>query len=142
MTPLADLLERLRLRRQPPGRAAAAVGVPAVAPDVAAELAPLFGRLERIDAEAAAIVGEGRSRAAAIERDARAQAELILQRAAGEAALAAERVRDERREQAERQARAILADARAEAERVRERAAQRTPRVVEDVLELVARGAG
>ncbi len=142
MTPLADLLERLRLRRQPPGRAAAAVGVPAVAPDVAAELAPLFGRLEQIDAEAAAIVQEGRSQAAAIERDARAQAELILQRAAGEAALEAERVRNERREQAERRAQAVLAEARAESERVRERAARRTPGVVEDVLGLLARGAG
>lgn len=142
MTPLADLLERLRLRRQPPGRAAAAVGVPAVEPDVAAELVPLFGRLEQIDAEAAAIVGEARSRAAAIERDAQAQAELILQRAAGEASREAERMRDERREQAERQARAIIADAHTESERVRERAAQRMPRVVEDVLGLLARGAG
>ncbi len=142
MTPLADLLERLRLRRQPPGRAAAAVGVPAVAPDVAAELAPLFGRLEQIDAEAAAIVQKGRSQATAIERDAQAQAELILQHAAGEATLEAERLRHERREQAEHRAQAVLAEARAEAERVRERAARRTPGVVEDVLGLLVRGAG
>ncbi len=142
MTPLADLLDRLRLRRQPPGRAAAAVGVPAVEPDVAAELAPLFGRLEQIDAEADAIVQAGRAQAAAIERDAQAQSELILERAAGEAALEAERLRRERRQAAERQAQAILADARSEAERLRERAARRTPSVVEDVLGLLVRGAG
>jgi vacuolar-type H+-ATPase subunit H len=142
MTPLADLLERLRLRRQPPGRAAAAVGVPAVEPDVAAELAPLFGRLDEIDAEAGAIVREARSRAQATERDAQAQAERILERATREAELEAERLRGERREQAERQAQAILADARAEAERLRERAARRTPGVVEDVLGLLVRGTG
>ncbi len=141
MTPLADLLDRLRLRRQPPGRAAAAVGVPAVEPDIAAELAPLFGRLDAIDAEAAAIVQAGRSEAAAIERDARREAERILERAAREAGVEADRLRRERREAAELQAGTILADARAEAERLRERAAQRTPAVVEDVLELLAQGA-
>ena len=142
MTPLADLLDRLRLRRQPPGRAAAAVGVPAVEPDVAAELAPLFGRLDEIDAEAAAIVQAARSRAAAIERDGEREAERILDRATREATLEADRVRRERREAAELQARKILADARSEAERLRERAAQRTPGVVEDVLGLLVRGAG
>jgi len=142
MTPLADLLDRLRLRRQPPGRAAAAVGVPAVEPDVAAELAPLFGRLDEIDAEAAAIVQAARSRAAAIERDGEREAERILDRATREATLEADRVRRERREAAELQARKILADARSEAERLRERAAQRTPSVVEDVLGLLVRGSG
>ncbi len=142
MTPLADLLDRLRLRRQPPGRAAAAVGVPAVEPDVAAELAPLFGRLDEIDAEAAAIVQAARSRAAAIERDGEREAERILDRATREAMLEADRVRRERREAAELQARTILADASSEAERLRERAAQRTPSVVEDVLGLLVRGSG
>ena len=51
-------------------------------------------------------------------------------------------MRRERREAAEREARAILADARAEAARLRDRAAQRTPAVVEDVLGLLVRGAG
>ncbi|MGP0103748.1 MAG: hypothetical protein ACLPUT_19275 [Solirubrobacteraceae bacterium] len=142
MTPLADLLDRLRLRRQPPGRAAAAVGVPAVEPDVAAELAPLFGRLDEIDAEAAAIVQAARSRAAAIERDGEREAERILDRATREAMLEADRVHRERREAAELQARTILADASSEAERLRERAAQRTPSVVEDVLGLLVRGSG
>jgi vacuolar-type H+-ATPase subunit H len=142
MTPLAELLDRLRRRRQPPGRAAAAVGVPAVEPDVAAELAPLFGRLDEIEAEAAAIVQAARSQAATIERDGQREAEGILERASGEAGLEADRVRRERREAAELQARAILADARSEATRVRERAAQRTPTVVEDVLGLLVRGAG
>jgi hypothetical protein len=60
MTPLADLLDRLRLRRQPPGRAAAAVGVPAVEPDITAELAPLFGRLDAIAlASALSVTGIG-----------------------------------------------------------------------------------
>ncbi len=142
MTPLADLLERLRLRRQPPGRAAAAVGVPAVEPDVAVELAPLFGRLDEIEAEAGAIVREARSQAAAIERDGQAEAKRILERAAREAALEAERLRRERREEAELQAQALLERAGAEAERLRERAAQRTPSVVEDVLGLLVRGTG
>ena len=142
MTPLADLLDRLRRHRQPPGRAAAAVGVPAVEPDIAAELMPLLGRLDEIDAEAAAIVRAGRSQAAAIERDGQREAERILERASSEAKLEADRLRRERREAAELQARAILADARSEATRLRERAAQRTPTVVEDVLGLLVRGAG
>ncbi|MGA2453170.1 MAG: hypothetical protein ABSG93_06575 [Solirubrobacteraceae bacterium] len=142
MTPLAELLDRLRRRRQPPGRAAAAVGVPAVEPDVAAELAPLFGRLDEIDAEAAAIVQAARSQAAAIERDGQREAERILELARSEAGLEADRVRRERREAAELQARAILANARSEATRLRERAAQRAPSVVEDVLGLLVRGAG
>lgn len=140
--PLADLLDRLRRRRQPPGRAAAAVGVPAVEPDIAAELAPLFGRLDEIQAEAAAIVQEARSQAAAIGRDAQRVAEGILERATREAELEADRVRRERREAAELQARAILVEARSEATRLREQAAQRTPSVVEDVLGLLVRGAG
>jgi vacuolar-type H+-ATPase subunit H len=142
MMPLADLLDRLRRRRQPPGRAAAAVGVPAVEPDIAAELAPLFGRLDEIQAEAAAIVQEARSQAAAIGRDAQRVAEGILERATREAELEADRVRRERREAAELQARAILVEARSEATRLREQAAQRTPSVVEDVLGLLVRGAG
>jgi len=142
MTPLAELLDRLRRRRQPPGRAAAAVGVPAVEPDVAAELAPLFGWLDEIDAEAAAIVHAGRSQAEAIERAGQQEAERILERASREALLEADRLRRERRQAAELQARAILADAGAEATRLRERAAQRTPTVVEDVLGLLVRGAG
>ncbi|MGO9760896.1 MAG: hypothetical protein ACLP1Q_06525 [Solirubrobacteraceae bacterium] len=142
MTPLAELLDRLRRRRQPPGRAAAAVGVPAVEPDVAAELAPLFGRLDEIDAEAAAIVQAARSQAAAIERDGQREAERILELARSEAGLEADRVRRERRKAAELQARAILANARSEATRLRERAAQRAPSVVEDVLGLLVRGAG
>lgn len=142
MTPLAELLDRLRRRRQPPGRAAAAIGVPAVEPDAAVELTPLFGRLEEIDAEAAVIVLEGRSRAAAIERDGRQQAERILELATHEARLEADRLRRERREAAEMQARTILADARSQASRLRERAVQRTPSVVEDVLALLVRGAG
>lgn len=142
MTPLADLLDRLRLRRQPPGRAAAAVGVPAVEPDIAAELAPLFGRLDALDAEAAAIVQAGRSEAASIERDARRKAERILEQAGRAAQLEADRLRRERLQAAELEARGILVDARAEAERLRERAAQQTPAVVEDVLGLLVRGAG
>jgi len=142
MTPLADLLDRLRLRRQPPGRAAAMVGVPAVEPDISAELAPLFDRLDEIDAEAGAIVQAAKSAAVVIERDARLEAERILKQAAREAQIEADRLRRERLRVAELEARTILADARAEAERLRERAAQRTPAVVEDVLELLVRGAG
>lgn len=142
MTPLADLLERLRLRRQPPGRAAAAVGVPAVEPDVAVELAPLFEQLDEIEVEASAIVQEARSQATAIERDSQAEAERIVERASREVALEAEGLRRERREEAELQAQAILERARAEAEHLRERAAQRTPSVVEDVLGLFVRGTG
>ena len=142
MTPLAELLDRLRRRRQPPGRAAATVGVPAVEPDIAAELAPLFGRLDEIDAEVGAIVQAARSEAAAIERDARLEGELVLEQAAREAQLEADRLRRERLQAAELEARTILADARSEAERLRERAAQRTPAVVEDVLGLLVRGAG
>jgi vacuolar-type H+-ATPase subunit H len=142
MTPLADILDRLRLRRQPPGRAAAAVGVPALEPDIAAELAPLFGRLDAIAAEAVAIVQAGRSQAAANERNAQSEVERILEHAAREAHIEADRLRSERLQAAELEARAILADARAEAERLRERAAQRTPAVVEDVLGLLVRGAG
>ncbi len=141
MTPLAELLDRLRRRRQPPGRAAGAVGVPALEPDVATELAPLFGRLDDIDAEAATIVHAGRSQAVAIERAGQQEAERILARAAHEALLEADRLGRERRQAAELQAQAILADAGAEARRLRERAAQRTPTVVEDVLGLLVRGA-
>lgn len=142
MTPLAELLDRLRRHRRPPGRAAAMVGVPAAEPDIAAEFEPLFGRLDEIDAEAAAIVQAARSEAATIERDAQREAQRIVERAAEEAELVADRLRRERREAAEREARAILAEARAEAQRLRERAAQRSPAVVEDVLGLLVRGAG
>jgi vacuolar-type H+-ATPase subunit H len=139
MTPLAELLDRLRRRRRPPGRAAAMVGVPAAEPDIAAELAPLFGHLDEIDAEVAAIVQAAQSEAAAIEREGQRQAQRIVERAAGDAQLAADRLRQERRHAAERNARAILAEARAEAGDLRERAAQRSPAVVEDILGLLAR---
>jgi len=142
MTSLAELLDRLRRRRQPPGRAAAAVGVPAVEPDVAAELAPLFGRLDEIDAEAATIVQAGRSQAAAIERDGEQQAERVLERATSEARLEADRLRRERRQAAEREARAILTHARAEAEHLRDRATQRSAAVVEEAVALLVQGAG
>ena len=117
------------------------MGVPAAEPDLATELAPLFGRLDEIDAEATAVVRAGRSEAAAIEHDARLEAERILQRAAREAGVEADRLLRERREAAALEAQKILADARAEAERLRERAARRTPAVVEDVLGLLVKGA-
>lgn len=142
VTPLAELLDRLRRRRQPPGRAAVTVGVPAAEPDIAAELAPLFDQLEEIDAKAAAIVEAGRSEATTIERDGRREAQRILERAAREAELVADRLRRERREAAERGARAILADADADAARLHDRAAQGAAAVVDEALGLLVRGTG
>jgi vacuolar-type H+-ATPase subunit H len=142
MTPLAELLDRLRRRRRPPGRAAVTVGVPAAEPSIDAELAPLFEQLDKIDGEAAAVVEAGRSEAASIERDAQHEAQRILQRAAREADLVAERMRRERRETAEREARAIVTGAREEAAHLRDRAAQRTAGVVDEVLGLLVRGTG
>jgi len=142
VTPLAELLDRLRRRRQPPGRAAVTVGVPAAEPDIAAELAPMFGQVEEIDAEATAIVEAGRFQAATIERDGQREAQRILELAAHEAELVADRLRLQRRETAEREARAILAGARAEAARLHDRAAQRAAAVVDEALGLLVRGAG
>jgi vacuolar-type H+-ATPase subunit H len=142
MTPLAEILDRLRRRRQPPGRPAATVGVPAAEPEVATELTPLFGDLDEIDSDAKAIVEAGRAEAATIARDARREAQRILEHAAGEADLVADRLRRERREAAARDAQAILAHARAEAARLRERAAPRQAAVVDEALRLLAREAG
>jgi vacuolar-type H+-ATPase subunit H len=142
MTPLAELLDRLRRRRQPPGRAAVTVGVPAAEPDIGAELAPLFDQLDEIEREAAAIVEAGQSEATSIERDAQREAQQILRGAAREADLVAERMRQEQREATEREARAILTGAREEAARLRCRAARRTADVVDEALELLVRGAG
>lgn len=96
MTPLAELLDRLRRRRQPArGCAAATVAVPVTEPDIAAELAPLFGQLDEIDAEAAAMVAAGGSEAATIERDRQWEFQRILERAAREAELVADRLHRE-----------------------------------------------
>jgi vacuolar-type H+-ATPase subunit H len=142
VTPLAELLDRLRRPRRPPGRAAATVGVPATELDLAAELAPLFGRLEEIGDEATAIVEGARSEAATIERDGQREVQRTLEQAAREAELVAERLRRERREAVEGEASAILAGARAEVEGLRDRAAQRAASVVDDALGLLVRGAG
>ena len=142
VTPLAQLLDRLRRPRRPPGRAAATVGVPATELDLAAELAPLFGQLEEIDAEAAAIVEGGRSQAATIERDGQREVQRILEQATREAELAADRLRRERREAVEGEAGAILTGSRTEAEGLHDRAAQRAATVVDDALGLLVRGVG
>jgi vacuolar-type H+-ATPase subunit H len=142
VTPLAELLDRLRRPRQPPGRAAATVGVPATELDIAAELAPLFGRLDQIGAEAAAIVERGRAEAATIELDGQGEVQRILGQAARAAELAADRLQGERHEAAEDEARAILAGARADAERLRDGATKQVATVVDDVLALLVRGAG
>ena len=142
MSPLAEILDRLRRRRQPPGRAAATVGVPAAEPDVGKELTSLFGDLDQIDAEADAVVATGRLEAAAIEREGRYEAQRVLDQAAREAELVRDQLCRQQRKAAERQAQAILADARAEAQRLRDRAAQQSPAVVAEVVALLLQGAG
>jgi vacuolar-type H+-ATPase subunit H len=142
MTPLAELLDRLRRRRQPPGRAATAVGVPAAEPNVAAELAPLFGELEEMDAQASAIVASAQADAQRIERDGQREAQQIVEAAAREAQLEADRLRRERREAARHEAQAIISAAAAEAARLRQQAAARTAAVIDEVLGLVAKEAG
>jgi vacuolar-type H+-ATPase subunit H len=142
MTPLAELLDRLRRRRQPPGRAAVTVGVPTAEPDTGAELAPLFGQLEEIEREAAAIVEAGRSDARSIEHEAQREAHEILRRAAREADILAEGIRRERLAGSEREARAIRRAAEEQAQRLRERAARRRAGVVDEALGLLIRGSG
>jgi hypothetical protein len=92
------LLRRFQKLVAPPGRPAAALGVPASGEDLAAELAPLLATLDRADVEAAAI-----------------------RRAAAEEAA-------ERRERGTREAAAMIERARsaAEAERARAAAAGRS----------------
>jgi vacuolar-type H+-ATPase subunit H len=142
MTPLAEILDRLRRRRQPPGRAATSVGVPSAESNPGAELAPLFGQLDEIDAEAAAIIAVARSAAERIDHGGQRQVQRILDEAAREAQFEADRLRRDVREATERKAQAILSDASVEAARLRERATVRATAVVDAALELLGSEAG
>lgn len=143
MSPIRDLLDRLRLAGAPGGAAAA---VPADRSADAAELEPAFAALADAEAERARILAEGERDARQIRDDGRRRADDIVAaarektqavRAAAAAAAAARGDADNR---------AALRDAERTAQEIRDRAARRLPglaaRAARDVLALAASDAG
>lgn len=143
MSPLSDLLDRLRRAVVPPGAPAAAAAVPedrALAR--AREVAPIVAELAAIAAEAAAVEAAATAEAeAALARGSEAAARVVE-----DARGAADRVRAtaaaERRAEIEAVIAARLERGRADAARLEQRAARRTPVVVAAVVERVRTAGG
>jgi hypothetical protein len=134
---MLGFLDRFRRLVAPPGRPSEAIGVPASGEDVAAELAPVLGRLAEVEAQARAIEEDGRERARARREQAERERAAILERARTQAD--AERVcaAAARRALAVRNADAAHAEARCEVERVRAMREAAVEALVAEVLACV-----
>jgi vacuolar-type H+-ATPase subunit H len=132
---LSQLLERLRRGRPPPGAAAGAVAVPSAGDELSGEVGFLLPQLDEIERQGEAIVAAARAEASQLEAAATEQRRRILDAGRAEAERVAARVLAERRSICENRARTILAEAQHEAERVLARGRERTPGLVEQVIQ-------
>jgi hypothetical protein len=133
------LLDRFRRMLIPPGRPSDALGVPASGEDTEAEFAPLLERLDGVDDEAAAIEAAGRDDARRIREDAEREAAAILGRAHALAVDERARAAASRRAAAAERAERAGAEARREVERLRMKREPAVSELVEEVVECVRR---
>jgi vacuolar-type H+-ATPase subunit H len=142
MSALSQLLERLRRVRLPPGGAASVVAVPSAGDQLSREVAFLFGPLDELERRGQLLVASARSEAAETETAAREQRHRLLEDARADAERLVAELLTQRRAHGEERARMMLADAEREAEKVLERGRERTPALVEEIVELILDGAG
>ena len=140
MSALTQLLERLRRTRPPPGSAAGVVAVPSRGEELTGEVASLFARLDEIEAQSELIRSTAISDAAEIAAAADAERRRILAEARAEGERVAAELLAHRRATAEQQVAAMLADARGHAARVHARGRERTPALVEEIIERMVEG--
>jgi len=141
MRALAQLLERLRRLRPPPGAAAGVVAVPSAGEGLSGEVVFLFEQLDEIEERGELLLSAARSEAAGIEAAARVQCDRLLEDASAEGQRIAAELLAERRARGEERARAMLVDAKREAEGVRARGRERTPAWVAQVVSRMMEGA-
>lgn len=141
MSALTQLLERLRRTRPPPGAAATVVAVPSAGEDLTGEVAFLFARLDEIGSSGELIRSGAASEAAEIEAAAQAERRRILAEAHADGKRVATELLARRRASAERLAAAMLADADGESARVLARGRERTPALVQEILERILENA-
>jgi len=141
VTALSQLLERLRRVRLPPGAAASVVAVPSAGDQLSSEVAFLFGPLDELERRGELFVSSARSQAAEIETAAREQRHQLLEDARADAERLAAELLTQRRVHGEERARMMLADAEREAEQVLARGRERTPALVEEIVERILDGA-
>jgi vacuolar-type H+-ATPase subunit H len=132
---LSHLLERLRRLAPPPGAAAAAIAVPSRGDGRAREVEFLFTSLDAIEERRSQLIAEARSQAAEQERVAAIDAAALLTQARVDAERLAAEDLHHRRIETRRRARALLDEAEREAAQVLTRAGQRTPALVQTVVE-------
>jgi hypothetical protein len=139
VTRAGSFLDRFRRLVAPPGRPSEAVGVPASGEDLEAELAPLLADVDNIDAQAERIDADAHSAAAHIREQAEREAAAILEAAAGSADAERVRAAAERGAQAQRDVALVREQSRAEAARIRGRRDEAVAELVAEVLECVRR---
>ncbi len=140
MSALTQLLERLRRTRPPPGAAAGVVAVPSRGEELTGEVAFLFARLDEIEAQGELIRSTAISDAAEIAAAADAERRRILADARAEGERVAAELLARRRATTEQQVAAMLADARGHAARVHARGRERTPALVDEMVERMFEG--
>jgi vacuolar-type H+-ATPase subunit H len=139
---LGQLLDRLRRARLPPGAAAGVVSVPSTGEELPREVSFLFAELDETERQGRMIRSSASSEADEIESMARREARRILEEARTEAERRAAESLAARRAECERRAQAMLAEAIREAERVLARGRERTPAMVEEIVERILEGTG
>jgi len=138
---LTQLLERLRRTRPPPGAAAGIVAVPSRGEVLTGEVAFLFARLDEIEAQGDLIRSAAIAAAAEIAATADAERRRILAEARADGERVAAELLAHRRATTGQQVTAMLADARSHAARVHARGRERTPDLVEEIIQrIVASG--
>ena len=135
MSALSQLLERLRRVQLPPGAAAGAVAVPSAGEELSGEIGFLFEQLDQIEQEGNAIVTSARAEASQLESAAADEHRRLLDAGRAEAEQVAARLLAERRTSCEQRSTTMLAAAQREAERVLARGRERTPDLVEEVIQ-------
>ena len=142
MSALSQLLERLRQVHPPPGPAASVVAPPSAGEELSREVEFLFEQLDGIERRGELTLSAARSLAAALEAGAREQRQTLLDEARADGEHRAASLLADRRASCEQRARALLADAEREADLTLARGRERTPQLVEKIVERLLAGPG
>jgi vacuolar-type H+-ATPase subunit H len=130
-----SFLQRFRRLVTPPGRPAEAVGVPASGDELAGELGPVLEQLDTVGAEASDIEQRAREQARRRRDEAAREAAAILAEAHVRADAERARAAAEQRASGQRSAAAARADAAREVERIRAMRDDRVEQLVDEVVE-------
>ncbi len=141
MSVLSYVLERLRRVGPPPGAAAGVVAVPSAGDELSREVSFLFAQLDELERRSELILSESRSEAAALEAAARQERSRLLEKARADAERLAGELLAAGRSASDQRARVLLAVADREAVRVLARGRERTPALVDEILEHVLEAA-